>query len=114
MVDVFVDTNVFLDVMRLRSGWQDSAKVIDKVNKGELSGFVSSLTLTTLFYELKKTLPRDKVLQELRNGLRGFQIADLAKQDLNAILSERWITDLEAHTIVVAPVHIYSMPEIGC
>ena len=85
MVDVFVDANIFLDDMRLRQGWQESAKVIDRVNKGQLSGFVSSLTITTLFYELRKNLSRERAIRELREALEGFQIAELGRDALDAI-----------------------------
>ena len=95
MVDIFVDANIFLDVMRLRQGWQASARILDQVNKGQISGFVSSLTVTTLFYELKKNLSREGASEELRKALKEFQIAELAKGDLQTILSDERIGDFE-------------------
>ncbi len=107
MVDIFVDANIFLDVMRLRQGWQASARVLDQVNKGEISGFVSSLTVTTLFYELGKNLSRVRAIQELRKALKEFQIAELAKGDLQTILSDERIGDFEDR------VQFYSAKRVG-
>jgi len=95
MVDIFVDANIFLDVMRSRAGWQASSEVLDRVNKMEVSGFISSLTLTTLFYEVKKTLPTETAIQRVREALEGFQISDLGRGDLEVILSDDRIRDFE-------------------
>ena len=95
MAELFVDANLFLDVMRLRSGWQESAKILDIVKSGKSPGFVSSLTVTTLFYELRKNLPRERVLEELRKALSGFLIADLSRGDLSTILSDKGLRDFE-------------------
>jgi len=95
MVDIFVDANIFLDVMRLRRGWQASARVLDRVHKAEVQGYISSLILTILFYELKKNLTRDRAMQELGNALKRFQLADLAKDDLANILADERVSDFE-------------------
>jgi len=95
MADIFVDANIFLDVMRSRTGWQASAEVLNKVKRREISGFISSLTLATLFYELSKTQSRDKTIAELKKALQGFRISDLGREDLGVILSDDRITDFE-------------------
>ena len=69
-----------------KNSWQ-------KVKKGEVSGFLSSLTVTTLFYELRKNLPRVRVLDELTKALRGFQIADMAGGELENILTDERVSD---------------------
>ena len=75
MADIFVDANIFLDVMRSRTGWQSSAEVLNKVKRGEITGFLSSITLATLFYELRKTQSHDKTMEEPKKALQGFRIS---------------------------------------
>lgn len=95
MADVFVDANVFLDVMRTRIGWQASAEVLNKVKRSEISGFISSITLSTLFYELKKTQPRGRAIEELKKALQGFRISNLSREDLAVMLLDDRMKDFE-------------------
>jgi hypothetical protein len=44
---------------------------------------------------LRKNLPRERVLEELRKALSGFLIADLSRGDLSTILSDKGLRDFE-------------------
>jgi len=52
---VFVDANVFLDVLWKNKGWESSLEVIEKVRRGEIKGFVSVLTIAIIYFFLLTT-----------------------------------------------------------
>lgn len=65
------------------------------VKRSESSGFTSSITLATLFYELRKTQPRETTIEELKKAFQGFRISDLSGEDLAVILSDDRIKGFE-------------------
>jgi predicted nucleic acid-binding protein len=55
-VNVFVDTNILLDVLARREPfYADSAEVWTLAETGRVAGFVSTLSLPNLYYLLRRT-----------------------------------------------------------
>src|SRR6476646_4851328 len=75
MKKALLDTNIVLDVLLARSPWDITAKAIWQVHEqGKFEGYISAITLTTVFY-LARKLPNDtafawKVVGELLNTFK--------------------------------------------
>ena len=80
-MNVFVDTNVLLDVLARREPFfEDSAAVWALVETGKVAGFVSALSLPNIFYVLRRTMGRTDARRSLRE-LRGiFRLVPLDDQ----------------------------------
>jgi len=54
-MSIFVDTNVLLDVMLCRNVfYPDSRAVFDIVEQNDINAFVSAVSMTNIFYILRK------------------------------------------------------------
>ena len=51
---VFLDTNVILDLIQRRVGYDDAALIMQKSENGEYSLFTSSLSMVNIVYILRK------------------------------------------------------------
>lgn len=71
---LFIDTNVVLDVLARREPWfDDSARLLARIEQGEATGHIAAHTFTTLHYLLAKHLGQKQaaaVLIELTSLLR--------------------------------------------
>ena len=57
MKTVFVDTNVILDVLLQNEGfWQDSLKIFQAAELGQIRACVSASSMTDVFYVARKKL----------------------------------------------------------
>jgi hypothetical protein len=56
---IFIDVNVFIDVMTKRSGWTDSLRVLNLARRSqEIESWTSALTLPLLISSGGETLTR--------------------------------------------------------
>ncbi|CAC5339958.1 MULTISPECIES: type II toxin-antitoxin system VapC family toxin [Planktothrix] len=52
---VLIDTNVVLDFLQEREPFvDDAAKIFAKIDAGELEGFISAITITNIYYIIRK------------------------------------------------------------
>src|SRR5574344_1532256 len=51
---VFIDTNVIIDLIQRRVGYDDAALILQKAENGEYSLFTSSLSMVNVAYILRK------------------------------------------------------------
>ncbi|MCB2262901.1 MAG: PIN domain-containing protein [Candidatus Thiosymbion ectosymbiont of Robbea hypermnestra] len=73
---ILFDTNIILDVMLDRKPFSDSAaKLVSKIEKQELKGFLGATTVTTIFYLAAKVAGRKKAKEEIGKLLSIFEIA---------------------------------------
>src|SRR3972149_3643133 len=70
-MNVFIDTNILLDVLARREPFHaDSAQVWTLAETGRIAGFISALSLSNLFYLMRRTKgqkPARKALGILRD-----------------------------------------------
>ena len=79
---VLIDTNILLDVLCNRQGlYESSAKIWNLCETGELTGFVSALSLPNLVYIMRKELDAEKVSEIVSLLSTCFTIADLKGAD---------------------------------
>jgi predicted nucleic acid-binding protein len=65
-MNVFIDTNILLDVLARREPfYDDSAQVWTLAETGRISGFISTLSLSNLFYLLRRMKGQTKARKAL-------------------------------------------------
>ncbi|MBI2569949.1 MAG: PIN domain-containing protein [Candidatus Schekmanbacteria bacterium] len=75
---VLFDTNVVLDVLLDREPYSKiAARLIGRVERGELSGLIGATTLTTIHYLVGKVAGRDKAIMAVRKVLMIFKVASV-------------------------------------
>ena len=66
MTDLFIDTDVIIDFLIDRKPHSREAAIIfTLMEHKKLKGYVSSLTLSNLYYVLRKVEPHNKVISKL-------------------------------------------------
>ncbi|MDC9714692.1 MAG: PIN domain-containing protein [Gammaproteobacteria bacterium] len=55
-MNVFVDTNIFLDVALKRDGFKESLIILNAAQKGLFNGFIADITLLNIAYIAQKQL----------------------------------------------------------
>jgi predicted nucleic acid-binding protein len=84
---VLFDTNVILDVLLDREPHVEaSARILYRVENGELSGWLCATTVTTVFYFVAKAAGRDTALAEIRKLFSLFEIATVNRPVLEGAL----------------------------
>ncbi|MCL1463106.1 type II toxin-antitoxin system VapC family toxin [Argonema galeatum] len=52
---VLIDTNVVIDFLQEREPFiEDAAKLFDKIDAGEIEGFIAATTITNIYYIVRK------------------------------------------------------------
>jgi predicted nucleic acid-binding protein len=78
---IFVDTNVFLDVLEDRDEWYAaSSKIVNYVETKKDKGSISALTAPTLWYAMHE---RRESIEKIRSIVRHFKIVSLNAYILN-------------------------------
>ena len=84
MDKVLLDADVILDFFFDRKPFSDhSTRIINLCEKGEVKGFVTSITLSNIAYLLQKTASREKVITNLKMLM---QFLDVATTDKESVL----------------------------
>ena len=88
MKRVFVDTNVVLDVLLKREGfWEESIKIFQLAELGQIKAFVSASSMTDIFYVAKKKLSTPVARQAIEKLLNLFSVVEVGSEDLIGALS---------------------------
>jgi predicted nucleic acid-binding protein len=88
MKTVFVDTNVILDVLLQNEGlWKDSFKVFQLAELGRIHAYVSSSSMTDIFYVAKKKLTTTVARAAIEKLLGLFLIVGVDGEDLRGALT---------------------------
>ena len=83
-----LDTNIIVDVISKREGYEDSLEVIRYCELEAVYGFVSAVTVTDVMYLLRKHLPPSHVREAVQTLLLIVDVANVLKSDItNAFAS---------------------------
>ena len=97
MKNIFIDTNILLDVIRYREGfYEDASKVWADCESHKVRGFISAISLNNVYYIVRKLVPQDTALTYIRLMLNVFSIVPPCRSKRNALLHA---TDLTSRTI---------------
>jgi predicted nucleic-acid-binding protein len=88
---ILVDLNVVLDVIQNRQPfYAESARVLDAVSRGEVSGLLAAHSITTLFYVLNQARNRETATAAIDNLLNAFTIAAVDDKVIRKAFSWGW------------------------
>jgi len=103
---ILVDLNVILDVVQHRQPfYEESARVLDAVVRGEAVGWVAAHSITTLFYVINHVRNRETAVATLTSLLDIFIIAPVDDAIIRKALAWGW-ADFEDAVQMAATVHI--------
>ena len=87
---VLFDLNVLLDVFMDRSPWVDDSKAAVKlVLDRKITGYISAISVTTLFYITRRSVGAEQARDVVERCLAIFEIAAVDQLVLLAALSHR-------------------------
>jgi len=91
-MSIFIDTNVLLDVMLCRNDfYPDSRTVFDIVETNDINAFVSAVSMTTVFYILRKFKQNINDVYSLMDDLSAlFTIAPVTENTIINAMALRW------------------------
>ena len=87
---VLFDTNVLMDVLLGREPFAlESARVLDQVVSGAVTGLICASTVTTVFYLSSKEAGKKEAMSQVRSLLGLFEVASVTRAVLDAALSSK-------------------------
>jgi len=91
-MSILIDTNVLLDVMLCRDDfYPDSRAVFEIVETNEINAFVSAVSMTNIFYILRKFRQNIDDVYSLMNDLSAlFAIAPVTEITIKNAMALRW------------------------
>lgn len=83
-MNALLDTNVVVDILSKRGGYEDSLRILALCETFHICGFVSAVTVTDVMYILRKHIPPDAVRNAVQTLLIIVKVADVLKDDIAA------------------------------
>jgi len=85
---VFIDTNVILDGLLRNPGFvEDSKRIMQYAEQGKILAFISSSSVTDIFYISRKTLTVPVARKAIETLLHIFEVIGVEKSDLQGALT---------------------------
>ena len=79
---VLLDTNIIIDIITKRSGYEESLQILRFCEIGRIEGFVSAITVTDVMYILRKHISPEKVRDSARTLTALVDVAGILKSDI--------------------------------
>jgi predicted nucleic acid-binding protein len=84
---IFIDVNVFIDVMTKRSGWTESLRVLNLARKSqEIESYTSALTLALLYFFRRRVADETTARADAQAILKGIHLVGLSQTILDHAL----------------------------
>lgn len=81
---IFIDVNVFIDVMTKRSGWSESLRVLNLARRSpEIDSSTSALTFPLIYYFRRRVVDETTARADAQAILKGVQLVALSQTILN-------------------------------
>jgi len=85
---IFIDVNIFIDVMTKRSGWSESLRVLNLARKSqELESWTSALTLPLLYFFRRRVADETTARADAQAILKGLHLEPLSQTILDRALA---------------------------
>jgi predicted nucleic acid-binding protein len=85
---IFIDVNVFIDVMTKRSGWTDSLRVLNLARRSqEIESWTSALTLPLLYFFRRRVADEATARADAQAILKGVHPVELSQTILDHALA---------------------------
>ena len=86
---LMLDTNIVVDIISRREGYEDSLRLLKHCELGNVSGFVSAITVTDVMYILRKYISPSFVREAVQTLLLIVDVSNILKSDIiSAFLSD--------------------------
>lgn len=88
MKNLFIDTNVIIDVLANRKPFSDSAaKLFDLAEKGKINLMISALSYSNIYYIIKKTCTHKEMISLLKDLESLTETLDVTKEIISKSLT---------------------------
>jgi predicted nucleic acid-binding protein len=85
---IFIDVNVFIDVMTKRSGWTESLRVLNLARMSqELESWTSALTLPLVYFFRRRIADETTARADAQAILKGVQLVPMSQTILDHALA---------------------------
>jgi len=85
---IFIDVNIFIDVMTKRSGWTDSLRVLNLARRSqEIESWTSALTLPLLYFFRRRVADEATARADAQAILKGVHPVELSQTILDHALA---------------------------
>jgi predicted nucleic acid-binding protein len=85
---IFIDVNVFIDVMTKRSGWTESLRVLNLARRSqEIESWTSALTLPLLYFFRRRVIDETTARADAQAILKGLHLEPLSQTILDRALA---------------------------
>lgn len=84
---LLLDTNIIVDILSKREGYEDSLRILQFCEVGRVEGYVSAVTVTDVMYILRKHIAPDGVRDTLLTLLSIVDVADVIRSDIRGAFS---------------------------
>jgi len=85
---IFIDVNVFIDVMTKRSGWSESLRVLNLARRSkELESWTSALTLPLIYFFRRRVADETTARADAQASLKGVQLVPMNQTILDHALA---------------------------
>ena len=91
---LLLDTNIVVDILTKRSGYEDSLTIFRYCEAGRVEGMVSATTVTDVMYILRKHIDPSSVRDAVQTLLAIVDVAGVMKADIVAAFASD-MTDYE-------------------
>ena len=81
---VLLDTNIIIDVISKRAGYEDSLRLFKYCESGRVEGVISANTVTDIIYVLRKHIDPSEVRAAVQTLLLIIDIASIGKGEIAA------------------------------
>ena len=86
---VLVDTNIILDVLLEREPFVEEAiSLFEWIEQGQLEAYIAAITITNIFYILRKAESRDFALEAIARILQGFNLCPVSHSTIELALQQ--------------------------
>ena len=85
---IFIDVNVFIDVMTKRTGWTESVRVLNLARRSqEIESWTSALTLPLLYFFRRRVADETTARADAKAILKGMHLVALGQTILDQALA---------------------------
>jgi len=84
---LMLDTNIVVDVLSRREGYEESLQLVKYCELGKVEGFVSAVTVTDVMYILRKHIDPSLVRETVQTLLLIVDVANVLKRDITSAFS---------------------------
>lgn len=92
---VFVDANIFMDILQKRRNWESSLKILNAIRNQKIAGYVSPLTTAILYFLRRNELTDAGARRDVRDSISGLKVLDLSSKHIFSALDDDRFNDFE-------------------